>query len=135
QSRHRTRVHRNDNRRSEHRFLEARAEHGLVRRRTDHGSERSRTGNQTRRCRCEEGTTCADRRRNAAPLAQPVVRALDKEMNMSSLLLILAMLAGLQNPPAAANTPRGDAQNGKALFMKFGCYECHGREGQGSAAT
>jgi ubiquinol-cytochrome c reductase cytochrome c subunit len=54
---------------------------------------------------------------------------------MSSLLLIIAMLAGWQNPPAASNVPRGDAQNGKALFMKFGCYECHGREGQGSTAT
>ena len=54
---------------------------------------------------------------------------------MSSLLLILAMLAGAQNPPAAANTPRGDAQNGKALFMKFGCYECHGRQGQGAPST
>jgi len=52
---------------------------------------------------------------------------------MKGLLLILAMLAGSQNPPA--NTPRGDAQNGKSLFMKFGCYECHGREGQGSTAT
>src|SRR2546430_15407634 len=54
---------------------------------------------------------------------------------MTSLFLILAMLAVFQTPPAPANTPRGDAQNGKTLFMKFGCYECHGREGQGSAAT
>src|SRR5437773_9222872 len=53
---------------------------------------------------------------------------------MKGLLLILAMLAGSQNPPPA-NAPRGDAQSGKTLFMKYGCYECHGREGQGSAAT
>jgi mono/diheme cytochrome c family protein len=53
---------------------------------------------------------------------------------MKTVLLILAMLAGTQNPPAA-NTPRGDAANGKVLFMKFGCFECHGREGQGAAAT
>src|SRR5438093_13759686 len=53
---------------------------------------------------------------------------------MKGLLLILAMLAGSQNPPAA-NAPRGDAQNGKTLFMKYGCYECHGREGQASNAT
>src|SRR5215470_8532987 len=56
-------------------------------------------------------------------------------MTMKTLLMILAMLAGSQNQPAPANTPRGDAQNGKVLFMKFGCYECHGREGQGSTAT
>ena len=56
---------------------------------------------------------------------------------MKSLLLILTMLAGTQNPPAqpAANTPRGNAENGKTLFMKFGCFECHGREGQGAART
>jgi mono/diheme cytochrome c family protein len=54
---------------------------------------------------------------------------------MKSLFLILAMLAGSQNPPAPANTPRGDAQNGKTLFMKVGCFECHGREGQGAGGT
>ena len=53
---------------------------------------------------------------------------------MKGLFLILAMLAGSQNPPPA-NTPRGDSQNGKMLFMKYGCFECHGREGQGSNAT
>ena len=52
---------------------------------------------------------------------------------MNSLLLILAMFFGSQNPPA--NAPRGSAESGKTLFMKFGCYECHGREGQGSTAT
>ena len=65
---------------------------------------------------------------------------------MKGLLLILAMFFGSQNPPAqlpsaqlpsaqSANAPRGSAENGKTLFMKFGCYECHGREGQGSTAT
>jgi ubiquinol-cytochrome c reductase cytochrome c subunit len=45
-------------------------------------------------------------------------------------LLIVAFLAGAQTSP-----PRGSAENGKALFMKIGCYQCHGREGQGSTAT
>jgi mono/diheme cytochrome c family protein len=31
--------------------------------------------------------------------------------------------------------PAGNAQNGKKLFMSDGCYECHGREGQGSTQT
>jgi mono/diheme cytochrome c family protein len=31
--------------------------------------------------------------------------------------------------------PTGNAQNGKKLFMSDGCYECHGREGQGAAQT
>jgi len=29
----------------------------------------------------------------------------------------------------------GNAQNGKKLFMSDGCYECHGRMGQGAAQT
>ena len=31
--------------------------------------------------------------------------------------------------------PAGNAENGKQLFMKNGCYQCHGREGQGSVVT
>jgi ubiquinol-cytochrome c reductase cytochrome c subunit len=31
--------------------------------------------------------------------------------------------------------PAGNAENGKLLFMKDGCYQCHGREGQGSIVT
>lgn len=31
--------------------------------------------------------------------------------------------------------PTGNAQNGKKLLMSYGCYECHGREGQGSSQT
>ena len=27
------------------------------------------------------------------------------------------------------------AENGKAAFMKFGCWQCHGFQGQGSVAT
>jgi len=28
-----------------------------------------------------------------------------------------------------------DAAKGKAAFMKYGCWQCHGIEGQGSSAT
>ena len=33
--------------------------------------------------------------------------------------------------PKADETPAGNAENGKKLFAKYGCYECHGREAQG----
>ena len=46
---------------------------------------------------------------------------------MGTILLILVTLIAPQ-----ANTPKGDAEAGKALFMKIGCFECHGREGQGA---
>jgi len=27
-----------------------------------------------------------------------------------------------------------DAEHGKQLYLKYGCYQCHGRQGQGSSA-
>lgn len=30
-------------------------------------------------------------------------------------------------------SPGGNAETGKKIFTKDGCYECHGREGQGAA--
>jgi ubiquinol-cytochrome c reductase cytochrome c subunit len=36
---------------------------------------------------------------------------------------------------AAATPPPGDAARGKAAFMSFGCYECHGTVGQGNFGT
>ena len=35
----------------------------------------------------------------------------------------------------ASDSQSGNAENGKRLFVKYGCYECHGREGQGSSMT
>jgi mono/diheme cytochrome c family protein len=43
---------------------------------------------------------------------------------------ILIMLFVLFSQDAAP--PRGNVENGKALYTKIGCYQCHGREGQGA---
>jgi mono/diheme cytochrome c family protein len=32
----------------------------------------------------------------------------------------------------SADAPAGNAEKGKLLFTKDGCFQCHGREGQGS---
>ena len=48
------------------------------------------------------------------------------------LLVSLCFVAAL-----AAQAPKsatGNAENGKKLFVKFGCYTCHGYQGQGGAA-
>lgn len=47
-------------------------------------------------------------------------------MKTSFLLLAFAAAAFTQTP---------DAQNGRKLFTRFGCYQCHQREAQGAAAT
>ena len=45
----------------------------------------------------------------------------------TSLIMLLTALA------AVAQTP--NAQNGRKLFARYGCYQCHNREAQGSTAT
>jgi mono/diheme cytochrome c family protein len=47
---------------------------------------------------------------------------------MKATLLFLAALAV---PAFAAD----DANHGKELFMKLGCWQCHGTQGQGGAYT
>lgn len=62
-----------------------------------------------------------------------------KSPNRSVALFALAVLLfGFRVAPAQQSSdaaPTGNAQNGKKLFMSDGCYECHGREGQGAAQT
>jgi mono/diheme cytochrome c family protein len=48
------------------------------------------------------------------------------------LALIPALAAGLLLNGAALAEP--SAANGRALFAKVGCYQCHGYQGQGGAA-
>jgi mono/diheme cytochrome c family protein len=51
----------------------------------------------------------------------------------TSVVLSAALFAGAAAIGAPA--PGGDAAKGKANFFKYGCYTCHGTEGQGAAAT
>lgn len=59
---------------------------------------------------------------------------------MHTLALVLAagvLAAGLiaSASPARAqdDTPKGDVSNGKRIYLADGCFECHGRVGQGGA--
>ena len=54
---------------------------------------------------------------------------------MSVLVSPLAGLLRAAQESKNTDTPSGNAENGKRLFNKNGCYECHGREGQGSSMT
>src|SRR5579872_5536620 len=47
---------------------------------------------------------------------------------MKAALVLFAAVA-----PLLAQSP--NAQNGRTLFTRFGCYQCHQREAQGAAAT
>jgi ubiquinol-cytochrome c reductase cytochrome c subunit len=52
-------------------------------------------------------------------------------------LLVLPRAVGLLAAQESRNADAasGNAENGKRLFNKNGCYECHGREGQGSSMS
>lgn len=56
---------------------------------------------------------------------------------LAAALLVVAQGAWAQGnaPSAAATAPPGNAVRGKADFMSFGCYECHGTVGQGNYGT
>jgi ubiquinol-cytochrome c reductase cytochrome c subunit len=59
---------------------------------------------------------------------------------MKSLLLpaviAFATAIGFAQTPAPATQPAtaGNAETGKKLFVSYGCWQCHGYEGQGGAA-
>jgi mono/diheme cytochrome c family protein len=55
---------------------------------------------------------------------------------IAALFVLPAPPSQAQNAPPAEKSeaaPAGNSDNGKKVFTKDGCYECHGREGQGAA--
>src|SRR6266508_1239392 len=60
-----------------------------------------------------------------------------KRLQIVVLVLLAALVSQAQGPvqrPATAS-PAGNADEGKKLFVSYGCYQCHGYEAQGSSAT
>lgn len=59
----------------------------------------------------------------------------------TSVLLSITAALILSATPVKAQTsaPKpakaGNAENGKRLYTKYGCFECHGRAGQGSTTS
>ncbi len=51
------------------------------------------------------------------------------------MLAAVLALAQAPKPAAKAEAAGGNAQNGKRIYSRYGCYECHGLEAQGSSAT
>ena len=58
---------------------------------------------------------------------------------MKGLFWTAAVLAVLGAPAWAQEVPQhvpgGDAANGKKVYLADGCYQCHGRVGQGGLMT
>jgi mono/diheme cytochrome c family protein len=61
-----------------------------------------------------------------------------QSMKWATLFVLAAALFAFPSVRAQQSSdppPAGNAENGKKLFMSDGCYECHGRMGQGAAQT
>jgi mono/diheme cytochrome c family protein len=59
-------------------------------------------------------------------------------MTQRNRLLVAACAAalglwGAVGAARAQDAPSGDAVNGKRVYLATGCFECHGRSGQGGA--
>jgi len=54
-----------------------------------------------------------------------------------AMVLMLGSVLGAQTGASAQNNaaPKGDAANGKKIFADYGCYQCHGYEGQGGVGA
>ena len=50
---------------------------------------------------------------------------------MLKLVLLLTACASA----VGAQTPSGDAANGKKIFSSYGCYQCHGYDAHGGAGA
>jgi mono/diheme cytochrome c family protein len=77
------------------------------------------------------------------PSANDIKKHSPRMIRSAILSAVCAILLFAVSAPRAQNaasqgekseaTPTGNAENGKKIFTKDGCYECHGREGQGAA--
>jgi mono/diheme cytochrome c family protein len=56
-------------------------------------------------------------------------------MTRTMVRVVLAAVAAGAVALASGSAFAADAAKGKAAFMKYGCWQCHGTEGQGSAIT
>jgi len=84
----------------------------------------------------------SERRAEASAAQRMNLRARfgDRSDRFAALFLFVFAALLFVSPVARAQQssdapPTGNAQNGKKLFMSDGCYECHGRQGQGAAQT
>ena len=50
------------------------------------------------------------------------------------LLVVAIFLAGIVAQVSGQQTPPGNVEKGKQIFLKDGCYSCHGYDGHGGVA-
>jgi mono/diheme cytochrome c family protein len=72
-------------------------------------------------------------------LSPSITGAFSVSVLLFSALLILASAddsaQNVKLAPKANASPVGDAARGKLIYSSYGCYECHGGQGQGSTLS
>jgi ubiquinol-cytochrome c reductase cytochrome c subunit len=58
-----------------------------------------------------------------------------KQVSDEELADVYAFLQSAASQPKLELPPSSNAENGQRLYVTFGCYECHGYQGQGSTQT
>ncbi len=58
-----------------------------------------------------------------------------KQVSDAELSDVYAFLQSIASQPKLELPSSANSDNGKRFYTSFGCYECHGLEGQGSAQT
>ena len=54
---------------------------------------------------------------------------------LPAAVLVATAIGFAQTPaPATQPAPAGNVETGKKLYVSYGCWQCHGYEGQGGAA-
>lgn len=58
-----------------------------------------------------------------------------EDLSDADLKKIYRYLKSIPPPSQPESVHDGNAKNGELIYTSFGCYECHGREGQGALQT
>jgi mono/diheme cytochrome c family protein len=64
---------------------------------------------------------------------QPFTHKLHRLLIGMCLAMLLDVCGAGLHTAVAQEAPTGDARNGKRLYLATGCFECHGRVGEGGA--
>ena len=121
-------------------FLKTRAEHGRLRRRPDYRSQGSRSGAEARDCGRQARRAGSAGRRDSTALRSARENTIVR-VGCPVTVFALAVVS-LSRPRASAvaecrsarqirRCAGANVEAGKKIFNKYGCYECHGREGTG----
>ena len=54
---------------------------------------------------------------------------------MNKIIPLIVMMVAAPTIVWAQTAPKGDAANGRKIYLATGCYQCHGQVGQGGLMT